>query len=135
VIKDLLSIKKTLPIVQKWKDMGDMLSYSAAKQLPSVEVVKVSGGDKLSQPQLYFNCDSMDQTESEVKTKSKEENHVPTVLISQENICLNLVGDQDDQTCELNNRCSSDKDQHKITALPFMRIQRQPSKCNNDFLW
>jgi hypothetical protein len=86
VIKDLFSIKKTLPIVQKWKEMEDMPSYSAPKQLPGVEAVEVSGGDKLSQPQLYFNCDSMDQTESEVKTKSNEESHVPTVIISQENM-------------------------------------------------
>jgi hypothetical protein len=122
VIKDLFSIKKTLPIVQKWKDVGDMLSYSAAKQFPCVELVEMSDGDKQSQPQLYFNCDSMDQTESKVKTKSNEENHVPTALISQGNICLNLVGEQDDQTCELNDRSSSDKDQHKITALPSKRI-------------
>jgi hypothetical protein len=37
----------------------------------------------------------MDQTESEVKTKSNEDSHVPTVLISLENMCLNLVGEQD----------------------------------------
>jgi hypothetical protein len=55
----------------------------------------------------------MDQTESEVKTKSNEESHVPTVLISQENICLNLIGEHDDQTCELSNQSSSDKNQTK----------------------
>jgi hypothetical protein len=103
--------------------------------MPGMEVVEVSSSDKLSQPQLHFNCDSMDQTESDVKTKSNEESHVQTVLICQENICLNLVGEQDDQTCELNNQSSSDKDQQKITALPSKRIRRQPSKSNKNFLW
>jgi hypothetical protein len=49
----------------------------------------------------------MDQTESDVKTQSNEESHVQTVLICQENICLNLVSEQDNRTWELNHNVQS----------------------------
>jgi hypothetical protein len=80
-------------------------------------------------------CFALWEVPTNVKTKSNDESHVPTVVISQENICLNLVGEQDDQTCKLNNQSSSDKDQQKITALPSKRIRLEPSKRNKDFLW
>jgi hypothetical protein len=36
MIRDLFSVKKSLPIALKWKEKGNMLSCPAVKQLPCV---------------------------------------------------------------------------------------------------
>jgi hypothetical protein len=55
---------------------------------------------KISHPQLYPNCDTMDKIEYDVITKSSEENHVQTVQLSQENICSNMISEQEDVNSE-----------------------------------
>jgi hypothetical protein len=134
VINDLFSINKSLPIVLKWKDMGDIQRDPAAKQLPCVEIVVGSDCDKMSQPLPYLNCDFMEQLEGDVTTRSNVANHAPTLVISQENICLKRVGVQEELGGELNNQINIDNYPQKSNSLPPKRTRRQPSKISKDFL-
>jgi hypothetical protein len=135
VIKDLFSLKTSLLIALNRKENGDMQSYSAVKQSPCAEEVNVSGCDKMSQPQLYRNCDSVDQNECDVITKLSEENHVQTGQVSQESIGSVMVGEQVDLSCEsINPRGTEvDHDKQEMTALPSKRTQLQLQKRNKYF--
>jgi hypothetical protein len=137
VMRDLFTVKKSLPNALKWKENGDILNYPTVKQLPCVKVVEVSECEMISQLQLYRNCDSMDQKECDVITKSSEEKHVMPVQLPQEIICTNKAREQEDLSWEINNlgRTDEDLDKQEITALPSKRIQRQPLKLSKDFLW
>lgn len=104
-------------------------SYSA------VEEVYVSGCDKMSELQLYQNCDSVEQNECDVITKLSEENHVLTAQGSQESISSVIVGEQVDLCCESVNLRGTevDLDKQEMTALPSKRARHQPQKRNKDF--
>jgi hypothetical protein len=132
VIKDLFSVKMTLPIGLKWKENGDMLSYSAVKQFPCVEEVDVSSCDKISQPQLYRNCDSVDHNECGVFTKLSEVNHAQTVQVYQESIGSNMGGEQEDLSCESNNLRGTDVDQDKQEDIYFI-TQGYKTWCTSRF--
>jgi hypothetical protein len=86
----------------------------------------------MTQPQLYRNCDSVDQNECDVITKLSEENHVQAAQVFQESIGSIMVGKQVDLNCE---SIIPRGTEVEMTALPSKRIQRQPQKRNKDFLW